>query len=120
MLFNKLLNIQQASLYQPLSIFQSIVVELKEIIGVKDNKAILEASLYYVHGDSPVSQCFYVDTENRISINLSHVKSANLAMTHVLVDLRKWLEAYIAYCRRHVDETIVDRIVNQTIKTKAI
>ncbi len=120
LLFNKLLNIQQASLYQPLSIFQSIVVELKEIIGVKDNKAILEASLYYVHGDSPVSQCFYVDTENRISINLSHVKSANLAMTHVLVDLRKWLEAYIAYCRRHVDETIVDRIVNQTIKTKAI
>ncbi len=120
LLFNKLLNIQQASLYQPLSIFQSIVVELKEVIGVKDNKAILEASLYYVHGDSPVRQCFYVDNENRISINLSHVKSANLAMTNVLFDLRKWLDAYIAYCRRHIDESVVDRIVSQTIKTKSI
>ena len=52
LLEHKLVNVQQASLFRPITIFQRITRELQRQLGREDNKALLQASLHYVHGES--------------------------------------------------------------------
>lgn len=111
----KLVNIQQASLFRPLSVFQRIVSELQKTIGRDDNKALLQASLHYVHGDSPAASRFHIDNEGRVSVNLSQVKSSGTPVSAVLLELRRWMEAYLAYCRRQIDPHIVDNAVAKIV-----
>ncbi|HMO23764.1 MAG TPA: DUF4388 domain-containing protein, partial [Candidatus Melainabacteria bacterium] len=61
LLENNLVNVQKASLFRPLTVFQKITFEIQEIVGKEDNRAMLEASLHYVHGDSPAASRFHVD-----------------------------------------------------------
>ncbi|MBX9668805.1 MAG: DUF4388 domain-containing protein [Candidatus Obscuribacterales bacterium] len=112
---NKLVSIQQASLFRPLTVFQKITGEIQEVIGKEDNRAILEASLHYVHGDSPASNRFNIDHEGRVSVNLSQVKRAGAPVSAVLLELRRWMEAYLAYCRRQSDPAVIDEIVTRII-----
>lgn len=115
LLDHKLVNIQQASLFRPLSIFQRIVADLQRIIGRDDNKALLQASLHYVHGDSAAANRFHIDTEGRVSVNLSQVKSSGAPVSAVILELRRWMEAYLAYCRRQIDPQTVDNIVARIV-----
>jgi len=115
LLEHKLVNVQQASLFRPLSIFQRIVAELQKVIGRDDNKALLQASLHYVHGDSAASNRFNIDNEGRVSVNLSQVKSSGAPVSAVILELRRWMEAYLAYCRRQIDPAIVDTIVAKIV-----
>ncbi|MBK9143669.1 MAG: DUF4388 domain-containing protein [Candidatus Melainabacteria bacterium] len=114
---NNLVTVQKASLFRPLTVFQKIAAEIQEVIGKDDNKAILEASLHYVHGDSAASSRFQVDHEGRVSVNLSQVKQSGAPVSAVLLELRRWMEAYLAYCRRQADPKVIDRIVTRIIDT---
>ncbi|MBA4074231.1 MAG: hypothetical protein C0508_04255 [Cyanobacteria bacterium PR.023] len=113
----KLANIQQASLFRPLTVLQKIGSEMQELIGREDNKALLHSSLHYVHGDSPAKARFHIDHEGRISVNLSQMKRAGVPVSAVLLELRRWMEAYLAYCRRQIDAKVVDEIVSRVIST---
>lgn len=114
---NKLVTVQQASLFRPLTVFQKITAEIQDVIGRDDNRSILEASLHYVHGDSPASNRFHIDHEGRVSVNLSQVKRSGAPVSAVLLELRRWMEAYLAYCRRQSDPTVIDEIVTRIIDT---
>ncbi len=114
---NKLVSVQQASLFRPLTVFQKITTEIQQVIGREDNKAILEASLHYVHGDSPASHRFNIDHEGRVSVNLSQVKRSGAPVSAVLLELRRWMEAYLAYCRRQSNPAVIDEIVTRIIDT---
>jgi hypothetical protein len=111
----RLVNVQQASLFRPLSVFQRIVTELQKTIGRDDNKALLQASLHYVHGDSPAASRFHIDHEGRVSVNLAQVKTSGTPVSAVLLELRRWMEAYLAYCRRQIDPHIVDNAVAKIV-----
>ncbi len=115
LLEHRLVNVQQASLFRPLSIFQRIVAELQKTIGRDDNKALLQASLHYVHGDSAASSRFHIDSEGRVSVNLSQVKSSGAPVSAVILELRRWMEAYLAYCRRQIEPSVVDNVVAKVV-----
>lgn len=115
LLEHRLVNVQQASLFRPLSIFQRIVAELQKTIGRDDNKALLQASLHYVHGDSAASSRFHIDNEGRVSVNLSQVKSSGAPVSAVILELRRWMEAYLAYCRRQIEPSVVDNVVAKVV-----
>ena len=115
----KLANIQQSSLFRPLTIFEKIAQEMQEIIGKEDNKALLYSSLHYVHGDSPAKGRFHIDHEGRISVNLSQMKRAGVPVSAVLLELRRWMEAYLAYGRRQMDPALVDQIVARVINSNS-
>lgn len=115
LLSNELVTIQKASLFRPLTVFQKITFEIQDIVGKEDNRAMLEASLHYVHGDSPAANRFHVDQDGRVSVNLSQVKQSGAPVSAVLLELRRWMEAYLAYCRRQADANIIDDIVSKII-----
>ena len=115
LLEHKLVNVQQASLFRPISVFQRISVELQKIVGREDNRAILHASLHYVHGESAAANRFHIDNEGRVSVNLSQVKSSGAPVSAVILELRRWMEAYLAYCRRQIDPATVDNIVAKIV-----
>lgn len=115
---NKLVNIQQASLFRPLSIFQRIAAELQKSLGKEENKALLQASLHYVHGESPSATRFHIDNEGRVSLNLSQVKRSGTPVTAVILELRRWMEAYLAYCRRKTDPHLVDNVVARIVNAE--
>ncbi|MFN8657498.1 MAG: DUF4388 domain-containing protein [Candidatus Obscuribacterales bacterium] len=114
---HKLITVQQTSLFRPLTVFQRVAMELQEHIGVEHNKAILDASLQYVHGETPALQRFNIDREGRVSVNLAQVKSSGTPVSVVLIELRRWMEAYLAYCRRQCDPSLVDNIVASIVHT---
>lgn len=111
----KLVTVQQTSLFRPLTIFQRIATELEVALGPADNKALLEASLRYVHGSSAAAQRFHVDHDGRISVNLSQVKKSGTPVSSVLLELRRWMEAYLAYCRRQADPHLVNNTVARVV-----
>jgi hypothetical protein len=115
LLDHKVVNIQQTSLFRPLTVFQRIAAELQEQIGRADNKALLEQSLHYVHGDSNAANRFNVDFEGRVSVNLSQVKASGTPVSVVLLELRRWMEAYLAYARRQLDPHLVDSLVAKVV-----
>lgn len=115
LLDHSLVTVQKASLFRPLTVFQKITFEIQEIVGREDNRAMLEASLHYVHGDSPAASRFHVDGDGRVSVNLSQVKQSGAPVSAVLLELRRWMEAYLAYCRRQSDAKIIDDIVTKII-----
>jgi len=115
LLEHRLVSVQQASLFRPLSIFQRIVGELQKTIGRDDNKALLQASLHYVHGDSAAASRFHIDNEGRVSVNLSQVKSSGAPVSAVILELRRWMEAYLAYCRRQIEPHVVDNVVAKVV-----
>lgn len=111
----RLVNVQQASLFRPVSIFQRIVSDLQKVIGREDNRSILLATLEQVHGTSAAASRFNIDGEGRVSVNLSQVKASGAPVSSVILELRRWMEAYLAYCRRHIDPQNVDAIVAKVI-----
>ncbi len=115
LLDNKLIGIQQTSLFRPLTVFQRIAAEMQSAIGRQDNKSLLEASLHYVHGDSSAAQRFHIDFEGRVSVNLSQVKSSGTPVSVVLLELRRWMEAYLAYARRQINPELVDNVVAKVV-----
>jgi hypothetical protein len=115
LLDKQLVLLQQTSLFRPLTVFQRIAAEMQGLIGRDDNKAILEATLHYVHGDSTAAQRFNVDFEGRVSVNLSVVKQSGAPVSVVLLELRRWMEAYLAYARRQVEPKIVDTLVAKVV-----
>lgn len=114
---NRLVTMQQASLFRPISIFQRIAAELQRLLGRQDNKTILEASLHYVHGDSVAASRFHIDDEGRVSIDLSRMKNSGAPVSAVILELRRWMEAYLAYCRRQLDTQTVDNIVAKIVNS---
>jgi hypothetical protein len=115
MLDHKLVNIQQVSLFRPLSVFQKISAELEKVVGPADNKMLLESSLHYVHGNSPAAGRFNVDHEGRVSIDLNEVKNTSTPVSRVLLELRRWMEAYLAYARRQTDAPAVNDLIVRVI-----
>lgn len=115
MLDHKLVNIQQVSLFRPLSIFQEISGEVEKLIGPAENKTMLESSLHYVHGNSQAAERFNVDHEGRVSIDLNVVKNTSTPVSRVLLELRRWMEAYLAYARRQADAHVVNDLMVRVI-----
>ena len=62
------------------------------------------------HGESPASNRFHIDDEGRVSIKLAKSKFADRYGNRFL-ELRRWMEAYLAYCRRQINPATVDSIV---------
>ncbi len=106
---------QQTSLFRPLSVFQKICSELETVLGPGQNKDLLESSLRYVHGNSDAAQRFQVDPDGRVSVNLSQVKKSGTQLSAVLLDLRRWMEAYLSYCRRETDPRLVNEVVARAV-----
>ena len=113
---NKLVQVQQTSLFKPLTVFQRIAGELQQYLGPEDNRAMLEASLHYVHGDSAAAQRFHIDKEGRVSVNLSQVKASGTPVSVALIELRRWMEAYLAYARRQLDPRTVDGAIARVVQ----
>ena len=113
---NKLVQVQQTSLFKPLSVFQKIAAELQQYLGPEDNRTMLEVSLHYVHGDSPAAQRFHIDKEGRVSVNLSAVKASGTPVSAALLELRRWMEAYLAYARRQLDPRTVDGAIARVVQ----
>ncbi len=109
------IQIQESSLFRPLTVFQKIASRLEQICGPQQSKDILEASLRYVHGSSDASYRFQVDPDGRISINLALVKRSGVKLSEVLLELRRWMEAYLGHCRREIDPDTVNAIVAEVI-----
>lgn len=107
---------QKTSLFRPLTVFQRIAAELQSFLGPQDNRAVLQQSLLYVHGDSAAAQRFHVDFEGRVSVNLSQVKASGTPVSVVLLELRRWMEAYLAHARRQVDARTVDDVVLKVVQ----
>ena len=112
-----LINIQNASLLRPLSIFQRIVTELQNTIGQEENRQLLILSLQYVHGNSDAASRFIIDTVGRISLNLSQTKYSESSLSSVILELRHWMEAYLVYCKKKIPAEIVDKIVSSVVNT---
>jgi hypothetical protein len=115
---NKLVNIQQANLFRPLSTFQRIAQELQKTLGKEENKGLLQASLHYVHGESASASRFHIDNEGRVSLNLAQVKRSGTPVTAVIMELRRWMLAYLAYCRRKTDPHLVDNVVARIVNAE--
>jgi hypothetical protein len=113
---NKLVQVQQTSLFKPLSVFQKIAGELQQYLGPEDNRTMLEVSLHYVHGDSPAAQRFHIDKDGRVSVNLSQVKASGTPVSVALLELRRWMEAYLAYARRQLDPRTVDGAIARVVQ----
>jgi hypothetical protein len=113
----RLVQVQQTSLFKPLTVFQRMVVELQEILGAEVNRSILEASLHCVHGDSYATRRFNIDREGRVSVNLSQVKSSATPVSTVLLELRRWMEAYLAYARRQTDPRSIDSAIARVVQS---
>ncbi len=113
-----LINVQQASLFRPLSIFQRITTELHNKIGQDENRKLLVSSLHYVHGDSDSASRFIVDNAGRISLNLSQVKRSETSLTDVIMELRKWMEVYLAHCKQKIAPEIVDNVVASIVNAE--
>ncbi|MBX9687966.1 MAG: DUF4388 domain-containing protein [Candidatus Obscuribacterales bacterium] len=114
---NQLVQVQQTSLFKPLTVFQRISSELQQAFGAELNRSLLEESLRGVHGNSPAAQRFNIDKEGRVSVNLSQVKSSGTPVATVLLELRRWMEAYLAYARRHTDPRIVDTAIARVVQS---
>jgi hypothetical protein len=115
----RLVNIQQASLLRPFTIFQRIAAELQQEIGLEGNKQMLQTSLYQVHGSSPSAACFDIDDEGRVSLNIAAVKNAGVQISALVVELRRWMEAYLAYCRRRIAPQLVDNTVTRVVNAES-
>jgi hypothetical protein len=113
---NKLVQVQQTSLFKPLTVFQRMSAELQFYLGPEANIALLESSLRYVHGDSSAAQRFNIDKEGRVSVNLSQVKASNTPVSTVLLELRRWMEAYLAFARREMDPRFVDGAIARVVQ----
>lgn len=113
-----LISIQHTSLFRPLSIFQRITTELHNTIGQEENRKLLVSSLHSVHGDSDSASRFIVDSAGRISLNLSQVKRSETSLSDVILELRKWMEAYLAHCKRRIPSEIVDNIVTEIVNAE--
>lgn len=113
---NNLVQVQQTSLFKPLTVFQRISAELQQYLGPEDNRAMLEASLHYVHGESAAAQRFHIDKEGRVSVNLSQVKASGTPVSAALMELRRWMEAYLAYARRQLDPRTVDGAIARVVQ----
>lgn len=113
-----LINMQNASLLKPLSIFQRIATELQNTIGQDENRELLISSLHYVHGDSESASRFIIDMSGRISLNLSQVKHSEASLSNMILELRHWMEAYLVYCKKKVPPEIVDKIVANIINSE--
>jgi hypothetical protein len=115
---NNLVNIQNASLLRPLSIFQRIATELQNTIGQEENRELLISSLRYVHGNSDAASRFIVDSLGRISLNLSQAKHSDRSLSNVILELRHWMEAYLVYCKKKIPAEIVNKIVATIVNTE--
>lgn len=113
---NELLVQQKASLFRPLSVFQQIVAEMRELIGGETNKVILHSSLHYVFGEAPSKSLFLIDQEGYISVNVSELKNSGTSASSILPELRQWMEAYIAYGRQKVEPAVVDEMVKRIVR----
>jgi hypothetical protein len=111
----QLVKVQQVSLFRPLGVFQSIVRELQTVLGPQDNREILKESLHYVHGNSPAAKRFNVDHEGCLSVDLNEVKTSGTPVSSVLVELRRWMEAYLAYARRQIDPAVVNEVMVRVV-----
>ena len=111
----KLAVVQQSNLFRPLIVFQRVAAELEQIIGKETNRVLLENSLHYVYGNSSAVQRFQIDQDGRVSVNLAEVKHSGSAVSSVLLEMRRWLEAYLAYARRQIDPHIVNNIVAKVV-----
>ncbi|HEY9868775.1 MAG TPA: DUF4388 domain-containing protein [Candidatus Obscuribacterales bacterium] len=111
----RLAAVQQTGLFRPLAVFQKVASDIGELVGLETNKALLEASLHYVHGNSPAAQRFHIDHEGRVSVNLAQVKRSGVPVSSVLLEMRRFLEAYLAYARRQVDPHLVNNIVARVV-----
>jgi hypothetical protein len=60
---------------------------------------------------------FVIDREGRVSVNLTQVKTSGTPVSMVLIELRRWMEAYLAYVRRQTDPALVDGIVASIVHT---
>lgn len=112
----QLVQVQQTSLFKPLSIFQRISSELQIVLGAQANRYVLETSLHTVHGNSSAAQRFNIDKEGRVSVNLSQVKATGTPVSSVLMDLRRWMEAYLAFARRQADPRIIDAAIARVVQ----
>jgi hypothetical protein len=113
-----LVAVQTGNLFGPLSVFQKIVLDVEALIGRDANKVILQASLYFVHGDSASADRFQIDQYSRISVNMNHMQTAGEPVTAVLVELRQWMEAYLGYCRQKVAAETIDALVSAAVRKK--
>jgi Domain of unknown function (DUF4388) len=111
-----LIFVQKASLFGPLTAFQRISQGIEEVVGREANKAMLQASLHMVHGESAATNNFQIDQQAHISINLNHMRVSQQPVSEVLVELRQWMEAYLAYCRQKLDPQRVDKLVADTVR----
>jgi hypothetical protein len=50
-----------------------------------------------------------------VSVNLSQVKASGTPVSVVLLELRRWMEAYLAYARRQLDPHLVDSLVAKVV-----
>lgn len=113
---NRLVQVQQTSLFKPLTVFQRMSAELQTALGAERNCRLLESSLRCVHGDSNSAQRFNIDKDGRVSVNLSQVKLSNTPVSTVLLELRRWMEAYLAFARREIDPRIVDAAIARVVQ----
>ena len=111
------MQVQQTSLFKPLTVFQRMASELQATLGPEKNRLILETSLRCVHGDSNAAQRFNIDREGRVSVNLSQVKSSNTPVSTVLLELRRWMEAYLAFARREMEPRVVDSAIARVVQS---
>jgi hypothetical protein len=116
LLERNLVSVQKGDLFGPLSVFQKIALDIESLIGRDANKVLLQASLYYVLGESNSANHFQVDQSARISVNLNHIKSSGTPTSTVLVELRQWMEAYLAYCRQKAAPEAIDTLVAAAVR----
>lgn len=111
LLDNGLLFIQKISLFKPLTVFQKIAGELEKTLGQSCNLSLLRYSLKYICDALPAAGRFEISDEGRISVNIAQMKASKTSITMVLLELRRWMEAYLAHCRCQITPEIVNDIV---------
>lgn len=111
-----LLTVQQASFFRILSLFQTVVNQVQKSVSPTDNLALLQKSLYYVHGDSSIASRFKINEQTvRIGIDLNEVRKVGIPVSTIISDLKRWMQAYTAYCKKMIGPAPVDAIVNAAL-----
>jgi hypothetical protein len=111
-----LLTVQQASFFRILSLFQTVVTQIQKHVSPTDNLALLQKSLYYVHGDSAIAGRFKINEQTlRIGIDLHEVRKVGIPVSTIISDLKRWMQSYTAYCKKLIGAPQVDAILQTAL-----
>jgi hypothetical protein len=111
-----LLHEQKENLFRPLKRFQLIVQAISDHLGVEDSKVLLQSSLHYSLGQAGLECRFRISSKGQISVDISQMRASGESVAEIVAQLRKWMEAYLSYCKQRLEPLVVEEIIQNVLQ----